>query len=64
MEGKRLYKAAGGSRVLFGVCGGVAEYFQCRSHVGAAGVCSGSAALGFRRFAVYHRSHCHPRAAL
>lgn len=27
MEGKRLYKARG-SRVLFGVCGGVAEYFK------------------------------------
>lgn len=27
MEGKRLYKSRG-SRLLFGVCGGVAEYFN------------------------------------
>ncbi|BFJ84840.1 PspC domain-containing protein [Ruthenibacterium sp. CLA-JM-H11] len=27
MDGKKLYKARG-SRILFGVCGGVAEYFN------------------------------------
>ncbi|WP_367926343.1 PspC domain-containing protein [uncultured Ruthenibacterium sp.] len=27
MEGKKLYKARG-SRLLFGVCGGLAEYFN------------------------------------